>query len=352
MKNWLPILCEYLEKNVPVALAGVVAQHGSTPRGAGSALVADAHGLVTGTVGGGLSEGETLKACLHALRDGKARMLNFELDGMLAAQSDMICGGNLKVLVEPLLPGSPHKAVFLALRDALHGEGGLLLTDIADEVPRRTARIGGNRADGRRVGAPLPEGVLAALCGALPPEREAAVLSHEGRTYFVERCQPPPRMIIAGGGHISRATAQIADLAGFAVTVLDNREEFAHAGRFPWAERVRFVPRFHDCFSHDNPGPRDCVVIVTQGHVHDAAVLWQALRTEAGYIGMIGSVRKREQVYASLREQGVDAAALERVRSPVGLAIGAETPEEIAVSIVAQCIAFRRKACPPKNTPR
>lgn len=346
MQTLLPLLCMYLENNTPVALARVITHQGSTPRGAGAGLIADRNGLLAGTVGGGLAEGQTLEACRAALQEGTARVLDFSLTGELAAMSDMICGGNLRVLIEPLLPSAEHSSFFAAVRDSLREDGALLVTDSTDPArPLRTARINGNC-----LGAPLPD--EAGLFAAVPADKEAGTVIHDGRTYFIEHCRPPLRMIIAGGGHVSRPTAQVAALAGFEVTVLDDRPEFSQPERFPWAAHVACVPEFRDCFSAYMPNSRTSLVIVTRGHLHDASVLAQALATKAGYIGMIGSRRKRAEVYDSLRLQGVDEEQLNRVHCPIGITIGAETPEEIAVSIVAECIAHRRQACPPKHAPR
>ena len=348
MKELLTLLCERLERDRPVALATVIAHQGSTPRGAGSRLLADQGGLVTGTVGGGVSEGQTLEACCAALQDGKARILDFTLTGELAAQSDMICGGRLRVLVEPLFPSGEHLRLFQAVLDAVCRDGAVLITDITD-LSRllRTAWI-----DNACIGAPLSEAILAKLSSAPLSAREASIVLHENRSYLIEPCLPPLRMIIAGGGHVARPTAQVAALAGFEVTVLDDRPEYAHPERFPWAAHTATVPGYLNCFAGCSPNSRTYIVIVTRGHLHDATVLSQALATQAGYIGMIGSKRKRAELYAALRVQGVSEEALVGVHCPIGLAIGAETPEEIAVSIVAECIAHWRKACPPENMPR
>jgi xanthine dehydrogenase accessory factor len=348
MKDLLTLLCDCLEKGRPMVLASVLVHQGSTPRGAGSRLLADQDGLVAGTVGGGLLEGQTLEACRTSLREGKARILDFMLGGEFFVKGDMICGGELRVLIEPLLPPAEHLPFFLAVRDALHAGGAILLTDITDASrPLRMACIGG-----ARIGAPLPQEALDQLLAAVSPMQETSVLTHADRSYFLERCLPPQRMIIVGGGHVSLATAQVAALAGFEVTVLDDRAEFSRPERFPWAAHTATVPDYLNCFADCAPDPRSCIVIVTRGHLYDAAVLSQALATQAGYIGMIGSTRKRDEVYAALCAQGADEKVLAKVHCPVGLTIGAETPEEIAVSIVAECIAHRRKACPPDTMPR
>jgi len=166
------------------------------------------------------------------------------------------------------------------------------------------------------------------------------VLEHAGGSYALEPWAAASPLYIFGAGHVSRPTAQVAALAGFRVTVLDDRPEFANAERFPQAE-TRVLDGYDDCFAKLSAGPGAFVVIVTRWHVHDAEVLGQALSTGAGYIGMIGSRRKRDAVYQRLRGQGFTDADLARVHCPIGLDIGAETPEEIAVSIVAELVQAR-----------
>ena len=342
MNDLLTRLCDGLARHEPLALATVLTRQGSTPRGAGSRLLADARGaLLCGTVGGGLAEARVLELAQIVLRDGQSRCLVIDMSGNMAAQSEMICGGTLEVLVEPL--GVEHLPLFQLVRDALTGpnQNGALLVRHLTAAPHRAVCL-----DGIWHGEPLPPAVSCALGSALPARAEAAsaIIEVEGERWAVERWLGPPRLILAGGGHVSRPTAHIAALAGFAVTVLDDRPEFSRPDRFPKAQCVRTVPEFANCFSELEPDSRTCIVIITRGHLHDASVLAQALTTRAGYIGMIGSRRKRDDVYATLRAQGVPEHRLARVHCPVGLAIKAETPEEIAVSIVAECIAHRRGA--------
>jgi xanthine dehydrogenase accessory factor len=256
----------------------------------------------------------------------------------------------MRVLVEPLSADPDASRFFRAVLDSLQGEGALLITDMTDtERPLRAAYI-----NGVCTGAAPPEHVLGRLLAPGRPVREAPVqYVVDGREYILEDCLPFPRMYIAGGGHVALPTARIAAQTGFEVTVIDDRAEFARPERFPWAARTRVAPEYADCFAGYAPEARDYIVIVTRGHRYDGAVLAQALQTRAGYIGMIGSSRKREQVYSALRGQGVSEEDLARVRCPVGIPLGAETPEEIAVSIVAECIARRRLGTwPPQHTPR
>ena len=153
---------------------------------------------------------------------------------------------------------------------------------------------------------------------------------------------PRPRLFVFGAGHIAVPLAHIADLVGFAVTVVDDREEFASSARFPRAE-VMVVGSVAQAFARLAVSREGYVVAVTRGHALDEEVVAEALRTPARYIGMIGSKRKVAEVRRRLRERGFSEADLARVHAPIGLDIGAEGVEEIAVSIVAELIAVRRK---------
>ena len=184
------------------------------------------------------------------------------------------------------------------------------------------------------VPAPLRQRVLQ-IRGRTP-----VLVSHDGREVFVEPLVSPGTVHLVGGGHVALATAQLAAFVGFAVKVMDDRPEFANAERFPQAEEVRVVPGFKQCFG-EQLGAADYLIAVTRGHQYDREVLAQALRTHAGYIGMIGSRRKRQTIYALLEEEGFGPADLDRVHCPIGLTIGAETPQEIAVSIVAELVQVR-----------
>jgi xanthine dehydrogenase accessory factor len=159
---------------------------------------------------------------------------------------------------------------------------------------------------------------------------------------FVEPILPQPVLYIFGGGHISIALAQAAHMAGFAIGVVDDREQFANRERFPMARAI--YVSFDEAFARLQPNACDYLVIVTRGHRDDMRVLGWAAGTAARYIGMIGSKRKVLSVYEALERDGVPAERLDRVHAPVGLDIGALTPEEIAISITAELIAVRRDA--------
>jgi xanthine dehydrogenase accessory factor len=338
MDEVMRALLDLLEQGGTVVLATILTQEGSAPRSAGSRMLLvagepDRTAIAAGTVGGGLVEARVMAAGAEVLHGGGRRVVSFDLTGELAAGADMICGGRLRVLLERMdaadLPLLRH------LAEAVEDGGRCLRLVPLDEGP---------------VALLLPEGV----CGAMPApmleraarqagEAAASTLAFDfaGRFYALDPYAAEPPLFIFGAGHVSRPTAQMAALCGFAVTVLDDRAEFASAERFPSARRV-VTPSYAEAFGTLRVGAGAYVVIVTRGHVHDAEVLAQALRTPARYIGMIGSRRKRDAIYARLRGEGATDADLARVRCPVGLPIGAETPEEIAVSIVAELIQARR----------
>jgi xanthine dehydrogenase accessory factor len=159
---------------------------------------------------------------------------------------------------------------------------------------------------------------------------------------FVEPILPQPTLYLFGGGHVSTAVARVAHQAGFAIGIIDDRESFANAERFPIASEVH--TSFAEAYEKIQPNSSSFLVIVTRGHKDDMRVLAWAVGTEARYIGMIGSKRKVMSVYRALEKEGFAPEKFDRVYAPVGLDIGALTPEEIAVSIVAELIAVRRNA--------
>ena len=159
---------------------------------------------------------------------------------------------------------------------------------------------------------------------------------------FVEPILPQPMLYLFGGGHVSMAVAKAASAAGFAVGVIDDREAFANPQRFPAAQEV--FTSYDEAFAKIHPNASTYLVIVTRGHKEDMRVLAWAARTDARYVGMIGSKRKVLSVYKALEKEGYKPEEFERIYAPMGLEIGALSPEEIAISIVAELIAVRRNA--------
>ncbi|UCE98125.1 MAG: XdhC family protein [Dehalococcoidia bacterium] len=179
------------------------------------------------------------------------------------------------------------------------------------------------------------------LCYRLKEGEELGMICGGDVDVFIEPIISTPTLFILGGGHISFTLAKIGKLVGYKVVVVDDRPEFATTQRFPEAERVIAID-YDKAFSQLNVGKSGYIVIVTHGHKGDAAALEGALSTQAKYIGMIGSKTKNESVFTRLKAKRITQQQLDRVHAPVGLSIHAQTPEEIAISIMAQIIQVRR----------
>lgn len=323
-----------------VVAATIVTNEGSTPRTAGSKMLVFADRPIVGTVGGGLAEGQVMAAAAKVLEDGRSRLMDFDMTGQADKGADLICGGRMRVFLERIDPEPAAERLFSALAALLAQGGRGLVVTALDEGNGHGGRCL-LLPDGGLVGpSPGPDVLDAARRqgrGIMAP----IVIDCAGKRYFLEPALSPTPLVICGGGHVSRPTAQIAAMCGFRVTVLDDRPEFACADRFPFAGETAVIDPATGWLAGREITEATCLVIVTRGHAHDHDALAEALRTPAGYIGMIGSLPKRDAIYARLLAAGFTNADLTRVNSPIGLEIAAETPEEIAVSIVAELIEQR-----------
>ncbi len=211
--------------------------------------------------------------------------------------------------------------------------------------------LSGRRTRGTLGSPALDEAVAAAVPSLFPPRESRGALSRDfeysegGSTVtarvYLELHGPPARMVIVGAGHIAIPLARMGAMLGMRVEVLDDRPEFAAALRFPDAAAVRVID-FRDPFAATPLGPWDHVILVTRGHSFDYECLVRLLRMEAppGYVGMIGSRRRVRATHEQLAREGFTTADMNRVRAPVGLDLGGQTPAEIAVAVVAEIILF------------
>lgn len=330
-----------LARGETIVLAGITSQQGSTPRTAGTRMMIARGGKQVGTIGGGLLEGEVIEQSVKLLDGGPARLERFDLRHTDMAAMDMICGGNLEVLLDPFPPTAQNVALFDRWRQmAAQGEAGAFVTAIRrGDGPIDQVHHALVQDDGTVLGdLPLTPGDIETLIRSGLETRTMQKMVVEAHSVILEPILKSRTLFILGAGHVAQPTAHMAALAGFRVVVLDDRDAFANTARFPDAHTVCVLPDLECPFS-DFVVDRDCfIVIVTRGHLYDKAVLARSLCTEARYIGMIGSRRKRDAIFRDLKSEGFDEKALQRVHSPIGLNIGAETPEEIAVSIVAEII--------------
>ena len=344
MRQYLEFVLTELRSNRPVVSAVIVSSSGSTPRSTGSRMAVARDGAAKGTVGGGPAEALAQKEAMGVHASQRSTLLELDLTGKQAAEAGMICGGRQEILIEHL----PATSETLELVDTLlshwdAGQPSVLCTAFTHDAT--SATILSRTLDPATLPADLPEPLLQEVGKRAASTRLPFARSESGVTLLVEPIRSPGTVFIAGAGHVGQATAALCAFTGFTTVVLDDREDFLSEERLPQASQLHLVRGFEDCFNNLEVRPDGFIVILTRGHVHDRNVLAQALQTPARYIGMIGSTRKRDAIYRSLQENGVSQTELDRVHCPIGLSIGADTPEEIAVSIVAELINARANAC-------
>ena len=332
MHHVLHDLITLLETGRRAVLAAVIRSSGSAPRTSGARMLVREDGSLSGSVGGGALEGACLAGARELFRDNRAwTELDFKLDGLSASEEGMICGGAVTVLLHMVEP--EELDWYRTIRQEYQqGLRPLIVTLLpVENQPLKMLHL--SRQKGDDIEEELRREILSTT------NRASFLMHFHNRPLFVEPLVHPGVVHLAGAGHVALFTAQLAAFAGFEVVAIDDRAEFANKERFPQAREVRVIESFADCLGA--LGGDDYVVIVTRGHLHDRAVLAQALRTDAGYIGMIGSPRKRAAIYTALKNDGFTDADLARVYNPIGLPIGADTPEEIAISIAAELIQVR-----------
>ena len=343
---------ELLGKREFSVLATIIKLTGSGPRGAGTKFLILKDGSYVGTIGGGLLEARVLEAAKKVFATRSPMSLSLNLMGKDVAETDMICGGDVDVFLEPLSPENQDQIQgFRRILDIQkRGGAGLLVTVVnvdrwqKDRVPRLFI-LPGAEPIGYLPGMKAVEEELAKNMPRWLKQREPRlVVSRDDLGgsvgLFVEPILSDPVLYIFGGGHVSAQIIPLASKVGFKVEVIDDRPEFADPKKFPDAAKVHQFA-FEGVLAKIPVDESSYLVIVTRGHIHDKSVLEQCLRTKAKYIGMIGSRRKKAMIYEKLLEEGFTKADLDRVHAPIGLDIGAETPEEIAVSIVAELIQVR-----------
>jgi len=331
---------ELLAAGESFALAVIVRKSGSAPRDAGARMLVRKDSSIIGTVGGGLLEAQVQQMAKKVFDDRKPVLRKFSLTAEEAAQKGMICGGEIEVLIHfvDALQSSYH-AFYHKVREALRSrERAWLITEIPQGFGREFPAQCLVTSDGTHEGQ-LDSGTAQALIPRIGATPE--LVSHEGNLFFAEPLCQEGTVFIFGAGHVSQKLAPLTRLVGFRTVVLDDRSEFANRQRFESADEIRVPDSFERVMDGLEIDAQSYLVLLTRGHMHDKTLLRQALGTKAGYIGMIGSRRKRDAIYAALEKEGFARSEFDRVFSPIGLEIGAETPDEIAVSIVAELIRVR-----------
>jgi xanthine dehydrogenase accessory factor len=338
-----------LEQGMPIVLVSFVSLQGSSPRHNGTKMVVGADGRSYGTIGGSLIEATAITESRNVFTAAHSKIIEFDLTGIAASSPNMICGGKAELLLDYLPATEANKKFAAAWHEtALNGNNFYFLTHF--KHAGRTIDVPGHSIlfpDGHTAGN---SGITDADVDKLKPELHnislSMVFSFKDSKILVDRVRKLKTLYCCGAGHVGVPTAHLAALVGFRVVVIDDRAQYANSERFPEAGEIRVIADFKQALDGQEIDADSFIVILTRGHQYDREVLEQALKTSAGYIGMISSRKKKQTIYETLMASGVKKEELERVHSPIGLEIGAETPEEIAVSIIAELISERSKQQP------
>jgi xanthine dehydrogenase accessory factor len=329
-----------LEMGENVALVTVISTTGSTPGKMGyKMLVWGEHGQTIGTVGGGLIEAEIIDKALKILPNVESRVFRFNLDGTENAEGG-ICGGSIELLIETF--DEKNLPLFRQILTAIEngGRGALVSVISPDKSP---VKILIKDVDEARMASDVhfsPE-IIESIRKVVAKEQCAKKILENGTEIFIESICEQPMLFIFGGGHLSYYISRYAKSLDFRITICEDRAEFANQERFPDADNI-VVEDFENVFDKVDINNNSFVVIVTRAHKCDEIVLEKAVSTDAKYIGMIGSKRKTLTILRRLQEKGIPKEALGRVYSPIGISIGAVTPQEIALSIVCELTKIRR----------
>lgn len=329
MKNIYAVIDEYLDRGESGVLATIVKRTGATPQVAGAKMFIGADGKIFGTVGGGCVEAEIWQNSRKVLKTKEAGIVRYALDGKGVEDDGMICGGNIDVFLEPV--DEKYRDLYRHIAHSRkEGKRALTITSFgAHKFSKTLCTI-----QGESIGDPMGDAKEAIK--SFFHEKKPTVLEDR----IVEPVLINSTVCIYGAGHISQYISKLAKTMDFAVVVVDDRGEFADRERFPEADDI-VVDDFENLLKYVDNDSDTYAVVVTRGHKHDALVLEKVLIRQHKYIGMIGSKRKVRIIFDYLEGKGFSPELLKSIHAPIGIDINAETPQEIAMSIVAELVKVR-----------
>jgi len=344
----LSIGLRWLADDRRVVLASLIEAMGSSPFEPGAFMLIDASGAIEGSITGGCVESDVVAKALEIIgSDGAPRLLHYGVSDELAQTVGLMCGGEVDVLVHELR-GASRDVCRDAFDAAAHGETVGIATIVDGELAGSKLGVVGDRVLGSFDGPELLDHTVSRDLLALS-DRGTNALRHYGSsgealgrelTVHLQAFRAPPKLVLVGAIDYSAAVAALAAQSGYEVTIVDAREAFARADRFSRVATVH-VGWPGEAIDERALGPRDAVIVFSHDSKFDEPAILAALRSDAGYIGALGSRRTADDRNARLLAAGADEAELVRVHSPCGLDIGAATPEEVAISIMAEVIATR-----------
>ncbi len=343
MRSLVQTLCDLVEEGESVVMATVVKTPGQQNR-VGAKMLACADGVFYGTVGGGLLEKETLTIAAEMFASGTPRVRVLEFSGEAVSSMQTLCGKGITVFIERIAANPDSVIIYRKLLSSLDsGVKCCLITEASDNSGKRQrAHAGLVCEDGTTSGeVPCGDNALSVLLQKARSATSPVLQYLAKRKILIDPWVARSVVYLFGAGHIARELADLTGKAGFRTVVLDDRERFACPEHFPLADDIVVLSSFEDCFKDLDVQDDSFVIILTRERRYEKMVVRQALATGAGYIGIIGSIRKRDALFRELMEAGFSIDDLLRIFCPVGINILAETPSEIAVSIAAQLVLIR-----------
>ena len=342
MRDILAAVDRWRAAGAPIAVATVVETWGSAPRAAGARMAVTSGGDIAGSVSGGCVENAVIEAARESIASGRPRLLHFGVADDTAWQVGLACGGTIEVFVEKLEP-----SLYEVLRAEVLGQRSVAAATVVRGPEALLGRRLAVLSDGSVEGA-IGEGLDAIAADAARAAlssgatRRVAAGPGDAVDLFVEVLRPPIRLVIVGAVHIAVALVALARDLGLRTAVVDPREAFANRQRFPDADRL--VTLWPDRALEELPVDADSAVIVlTHDPKLDDPAIVSALAGPAFYVGALGSKRTQEKRRARLLAAGVPETQLSRLRAPIGLDLGGRSPEEIALSILAEVVRVRNK---------
>jgi xanthine dehydrogenase accessory factor len=352
MRELIPTIQNWLTSGKRIALATVIKVEGSSPRPVGAKLVVSSKGELIGSVSGGCVEGSVIEEALQCLQSGKPKILHYGIDNSSPWSVGLACGGKIDVFIEPLfsstLKDGFNNSIFKKIIELLKENQPFVIATFITGNPQGVKGLFVNEkwVNNDTIHNWLkifPVRDMKELIQAGKPHLvEIEIESPQPTKVFLEPVLPQARMVIIGAVHIAAALVNFAHELGYRTIVIDPRSAFLTRDRFPLAdEMIHAWPQ--DCLPKLNLVHSDCVAVLSHDEKIDVPALMEALKSPVRYIGLLGSLKTKNERFLTLKTEGVTEQELERIHAPIGLNIGAQEPEEIALSIIAEIISGQRK---------
>ncbi len=351
MRELIPTIQSWLAQGKQMALATVVEVQGSSPRPQGAKMLVSSTSEMIGSVSGGCVESAVVDQALQCIKEGLPRLIEYGIDNSSPWSVGLACGGRIKVFIEPIFPDKlPHRFDFIffsRLIELINSQKTFLIASVISGLKAgekalcsQDAWILGNPEEGW--GKEINTYTAKVMQSDSADTMFLRTHNSAASEIFLEKVSSPARLVVVGAVHIAASLITFARELEFRTIVIDPRSAFLTRDRFPTADDlIHAWPQ--ETLPSINLRQSDCLVVLSHDEKIDVPALKSALASNVGYIGLLGSLKTRQSRFDALTAEGVATQALERIHAPVGLELGASTPSEIALAIMAEIIACKRK---------